>query len=1342
MLPIDDTGPVLRSELADLELPVAFSDRGVQLGDETAQLELVPDAIASPTVGPCLGQRRDSADCPRTVTFPTASGLSWWQVGPASLQWGWEVDTAPLDGADTLVLRMAVSGASDVVMHGNTAVLVDRTGHRWEVSAPVSWDAQGRGLASQQVWVDGELVVEVDISGPGVRFPVTVDPVLSSATTTLAPGTAGFGEDVVWMGDVDADGYDDLAVATGGQGGNLSGAGFVSAFMGSVSGVQSTAGLVLISTRASERFGEHLAAGGDLNDDGYDDLIVRGRLGTSTGIDHLYIFHGSSSGLGSSPQTTLSDASRPTFGGYLGGRGDLDGDGYADLVAGGTDPTVTSGPTSRAYVHHGTSTGVSSTVHTTLLSGLAELALDGDLDGDGYSDLALGVPYDSPGGIFYQGGLRVHLGSVSGVGSSVDGEIQGAAYRDQLGQAVAYAGDVDADGFDDLIVSAWHKSSAGLSRNGEVYVVHGAATGIDPTLVTVMVGDLNGGYVGRSLAGGGDVNSDGYDDVLIGTSAYRTSHQGAAWLYLGGTTGVGGRGLSGADDSWFGTSSHQFLGEGVTIAGDGNGDGFSDAVVGGGGIERVYVYHGYEDADGDGVIVGGEADDVQDCDDTDGTVGGPTSWYNDADGDGDGQGVHSEACDAPSGTVATETDCDDSDAAIGEATWEYTDYDRDGYGVSTLIEVCPSDPGWATNTDDCNDRSASVNPAGQEVCDRGSSDEDCDGLIDDADPSVDTSTMSTFYADTDGDGYGDPSNTTQQCDASSGWLGMARDCDDTDAAIGPQADEVCDAADVDEDCDGVSDDDDSDVEPSTMSTFYIDVDGDGHGDVWPFTSACDVPSGYTASSDDCDDTRADVSPSSTEVCDASDVDEDCDGLSDDDDTSVDSSTWSIWYADTDADSYGDPYTTVQACDEPSGHVADNTDCDDTRADVSPAAQEKCDSADDDEDCDGLGDDDDSSVATWTQTTWYIDGDGDGFGDAASSIDACNQPSGHVTDDTDCDDTRATVAPGLTEVCDALDLDEDCDGDADDNDSDVDTTTLFTWYPDADDDSYGNPDGAPLVRCDMPAGFVIDSTDCDDTRADVSPDGLEVCDSVNADEDCNGVSDDDDPGVDPSTLTTTWTDEDEDGYGAPGTEDYVCDWGVNRTLNNTDCDDTRADVRPDASEECDPDRTDEDCNGLADDDDDGVRSSGFVSAWPDEDADGYGNPEEVWRGCHPLSDHVDNDEDCDDSDPATHPGADEPCEGIDRNCDGVALTVEECVEDDTAVVEEGPTEDSGPVDDGSSDASKSGCSTTGGAATTAWALVVLGARRRNPRGCRSTTILCSRLDGKRGYSARAGRMKDG
>jgi len=206
------------------------------------------------------------------------------------------------------------------------------------------------------------------------------------------------------------------------------------------------------------------------------------------------------------------------------------------------------------------------------------------------------------------------------------------------------------------------------------------------------------------------------------------------------------------------------------------------------------------------------------------------------------------------------------------------------------------------------------------------------------------------------------------------------------------------------------------VDEGAESTWYADGDGDGFGDAGSSSEACSAPSGAVADASDCDDGDAAINPGADELCDS--VDNDCDGAVDEDDA-TDAGTW---YLDHDADGYGDATYSTTACTQPSGWVADDTDCDDLEPDAWPGASEYCDGFDND--CDGTVDEDEALDAD----TWYADSDSDGYGDASSTDAACDAPSGYVADDSDCDDADSAVNPGASEICN--ELDDDCDGDVD------------------------------------------------------------------------------------------------------------------------------------------------------------------------------------------------------------------------------------------------------------------------------------------------------------------------
>ena len=191
-----------------------------------------------------------------------------------------------------------------------------------------------------------------------------------------------------------------------------------------------------------------------------------------------------------------------------------------------------------------------------------------------------------------------------------------------------------------------------------------------------------------------------------------------------------------------------------------------------------------------------------------------------------------------------------------------------------------------------------------------------------------------------GDSAGSQWDSNPDLDGDSFHAGA--DCDDGNDAVHPGAEEVCDG--IDNDCDWT-------IDVGVDVTIWSDGDGDGFGAGAPSDSGCDVPTGWVLEDGDCDDKRRNVNPDAPEVCDPDNVDEDCDAVADDEDASA--GNLGLFYVDADGDGFGvDDSTPVVGCELPPGHAPLRGDCDDTRADVSPATIEVCGDAVDD-DCDGF-----------------------------------------------------------------------------------------------------------------------------------------------------------------------------------------------------------------------------------------------------------------------------------------------------------------------------------------------------------------------------------------------------
>jgi len=439
-------------------------------------------------------------------------------------------------------------------------------------------------------------------------------------------------------------------------------------------------------------------------------------------------------------------------------------------------------------------------------------------------------------------------------------------------------------------------------------------------------------------------------------------------------------------------------------------------------------------------------------------------------------------------------------------------------------------------------------------------------------------------------------------------FGDGDDCDDFDAAIHPGATEVCDQ--VDNDCDGTVDGEDAE----DAVRWTLDVDGDGHGGELGEQLSCDPPEGYGLPGD-CDDSDPEVHPDALEECDG--VDNDCDG-----DIDV---VLPVWYADDDTDGYGDPGDTRESCSQPSGYVADDTDCDDDNPNTYPGAPELCDDLDND--CDDDIDEDAVPVS------WYLDADEDGYGTPEDSLESCEPVAGSVTRAGDCDDENSEIHPGATEVCD--DADNDCDLEIDEDDA----ADVATWYADADGDGYGDPESGD-TDCDQPTTHVADATDCDDGAADINPGAPELCDEM--DNDCDEEVDED------AEAVTWYADADNDSYGDEESATESCEPVEGAVTRGMDCDDSDSAVHPGATEVCDG--VDNDCDGGVD----GEGAADTTVWYADADGDGYGDDGDVGtRACasEQPDQTVGDNTDCDDTDPTISPAGIEACDALDNNCDG-------------------------------------------------------------------------------------------
>lgn len=392
-------------------------------------------------------------------------------------------------------------------------------------------------------------------------------------------------------------------------------------------------GFALYGAKRGDRLGTAVADAGDTDGDGLADLVI-GALGLDApgakNAGGAYVVRGSAdgwqaaqaiSGLGDERHVRIDGAAKGDQAGISVAGGDVDGDGFADVVIGArlAEKEYARYSGGAGYVLFGGEDGVAGgdlgaldgsdgfVLHGSRMFDQAgrTVAGLGDIDGDGYDDIAVGAPDADPQGRTNGGEAYIILGHSDPFPPSLDARdlgdagsivIEGASDRDFAGFAIAGAGDVNGDGFDDVLVGAYDATVQGIPRVGAAYVIFGSDTDLPPHLD---LADLDGtdGFViegvaakdgaGRAVAGVGDVNGDGFDDIVVGAryADRGDGGEGAAYLIFGHDGGFAARldaGSLGEDEGCIllGGWRDAYAGFAVSGGGDMNGDGLDDLLIG------------------------------------------------------------------------------------------------------------------------------------------------------------------------------------------------------------------------------------------------------------------------------------------------------------------------------------------------------------------------------------------------------------------------------------------------------------------------------------------------------------------------------------------------------------------------------------------------------------------------------------------------------------------------------------------------------------------------------------------------------------------------------------------
>ena len=421
----------------------------------------------------------------------------------------------------------------------------------------------------------------------------SADVMLTGATTNDQ-----FGISVSAAGDVNGDGYSDVISGAflNSAGGSNAGRAYVY-FGGNV--MDSTADVIFTGETAGDAFGWKVSAAGDMNGDGYSDVISAADLNDAGGLNagRVYIYFNSMTGTDIADEFFTGAAANDFFGYSVSAAGDMNGDGFNDIIVGAPYNNAGGSAAGRTYIYFG---GVilNNTADVILTGKVSSelfgysVSAAGDVNSDGYSDVIISGVGNNALGI-YTGRAYVFFGG-SIVDTVADVIMTGAASGDQFGYSVSSAGDVNSDGYSDVIIGANLNDSAGLS-SGRAYVYLGGSTMNNVADVTI-TGAAAGDQLGRSVSSAGDINGDGYSDVIVGEwlNDAGGSNAGQAQIFFGGISMN-----NAADVTYTGATAGDQFGQSVSSAGDVNGDGYSDVIIGapnndagGSNAGRSYIYYG------------------------------------------------------------------------------------------------------------------------------------------------------------------------------------------------------------------------------------------------------------------------------------------------------------------------------------------------------------------------------------------------------------------------------------------------------------------------------------------------------------------------------------------------------------------------------------------------------------------------------------------------------------------------------------------------------------------------------------------------------------------------------
>ncbi|HHD62826.1 MAG TPA: hypothetical protein ENK96_00350 [Desulfobulbaceae bacterium] len=520
----------------------------------------------------------------------------------------------------------------------NTGQVIDHSGYHFGTTVSVAGDINGDGYGDVLASTDRDDAGtgnEVYIYY-GSSYGISTTPAFSEKIVS-PQADSDFGIGLAAAGDLNGDGFGDIVIgAPLYDADGLTDQGALFIHFGSSSGLSSTISPLAFKSNSNGAFlGSSVSGSGDLNGDGYSDFVA-GALGYNLHDGAIFIYHGTAAGAAYSSKIHLSDVGVES-GASVAATGDVNGDGYADLVAGA--PLIGVNHCGGVFVFHGGAALLDNTPDFFLESNQAgaefgsSVSAAGDFNGDGYDDIIIGAPYfdkgqghegmaflyyGPPGGLLWPFPLQLG-GDVTnayfGKNVAAAGDVNGDGYDDVIigaptspfdgkafiyygdaflnfppksflsaGDVVSGAGDVNGDGFADVIVAAPDFDNF----KGRVSLFLGSAHGIKTIPSAGIIGTHGFGF-GKNIAGIGDINGDGYSDIAVGAKDYANgeSGEGAVFIYHGSAHGLSATQTCVLESD----IPSAALGE-VSGAGDVNGDGFDDIIAGADGIGKAYLYLG------------------------------------------------------------------------------------------------------------------------------------------------------------------------------------------------------------------------------------------------------------------------------------------------------------------------------------------------------------------------------------------------------------------------------------------------------------------------------------------------------------------------------------------------------------------------------------------------------------------------------------------------------------------------------------------------------------------------------------------------------------------------------